>query len=153
MNSAEKRDAVTKEDLAHATLVTITNNIGSIARMCALNEKIDRVRRRGGGRVGDSNSVNNYSYWTLLQVVFVGNFLRVNSYAMKLLAYAMDYWSKGTLKALFLQHEGYFGAVGCLLQFNGELEQANGAMSNTNESTSNAAGDSPTTAAATENTN
>lgn len=24
---------------------------------------------------------------------------------MKLLAYAMDYWSKGTLKALFLEHE------------------------------------------------
>lgn len=58
--------------------------------------------------------------------MFVGNFLRVNSIAMKLLAYAMDYWSKGMLKALFLQHEGYFGAVGCLLQFNGELE-ANGA--------------------------
>lgn len=26
----------------------------------------------------------------------------------------MDYWSKGTKKALFLTHEGYFGAVGCL---------------------------------------
>lgn len=51
----------------------------------------------------------------------------MNSIAMKLLAYAMDYWSKGTLKALFLQHEGYFGAVGCLLQFNGELEAASGA--------------------------
>lgn len=24
---------------------------------------------------------------------------------MKLLAYAMDYWSKGTMKALFLEHE------------------------------------------------
>lgn len=36
--SKEKRDAVTKEDLARATLITITNNIGSIARMCALNE-------------------------------------------------------------------------------------------------------------------
>lgn len=24
---------------------------------------------------------------------------------MKLLAYAMDYWSEGTLKALFLEHE------------------------------------------------
>ncbi|XP_078267650.1 pantothenate kinase 3-like [Rhinoraja longicauda] len=34
----EKRDLVSKEDLARATLVTITNNIGSIARMCALNE-------------------------------------------------------------------------------------------------------------------
>lgn len=41
---------------------------------------------------------------------------------MKLLAYAMDYWSKGTLKALFLEHEGYFGAMGCLIQFNGDIE-------------------------------
>lgn len=96
MNTKDRRDSVTKEDLAHATLVTITNNIGSIARMCASNEGIDRV-------------------------VFVGNFLRVNPISMKLLAYAMDYWSKGTLKALFLEHEGYFGAIGCLLQFNGEL--------------------------------
>lgn len=34
----EKRESVSKEDLARATLVTITNNIGSIARMCAVNE-------------------------------------------------------------------------------------------------------------------
>ncbi|KAM3847519.1 pantothenate kinase 3 isoform 2-T2 [Vipera latastei] len=86
----EKRESVSKEDLAKATLVTITNNIGSIARMCAVNEKINRV-------------------------VFVGNFLRVNTLSMKLLAYALDYWSKGQLKALFLEHEGYFGAVGALL--------------------------------------
>lgn len=39
------------------------------------------------------------------RVVFVGNFLRVNTISMKLLAYAMDYWSKGQLKALFLRHE------------------------------------------------
>ena len=38
-------------------------------------------------------------------MVFVGNFLRRNAIAMKLLAYAMDYWSKGTMKALFLKHE------------------------------------------------
>ncbi|XP_034530880.1 pantothenate kinase 2, mitochondrial isoform X2 [Notolabrus celidotus] len=91
MMSKEKRESVSKEDLARATLVTITNNIGSITRMCALNENIERV-------------------------VFVGNFLRVNTLSMKLLAYAMDYWSKGQLKALFLQHEGYFGAVGALLE-------------------------------------
>uniref|UniRef100_A0A336MQ19 pantothenate kinase n=1 Tax=Culicoides sonorensis TaxID=179676 RepID=A0A336MQ19_CULSO len=98
MNSKERRASVSREDLANATLVTITNNIGSIARMCASNEGIDKV-------------------------VFVGNFLRVNPISMKLLAYAMDYWSKGTLKALFLEHEGYFGAIGCLLQFNGELNE------------------------------
>lgn len=38
MMSKEKRESVSKEDLAKATLITITNNIGSIARMCALNE-------------------------------------------------------------------------------------------------------------------
>ncbi|XP_067099065.1 pantothenate kinase 2, mitochondrial [Osmerus mordax] len=91
MMSKDKRESVSKEDLARATLVTITNNIGSITRMCALNENIERV-------------------------VFVGNFLRVNTLSMKLLAYAMDYWSKGQLKALFLRHEGYFGAVGALLE-------------------------------------
>lgn len=39
------------------------------------------------------------------KVVFVGNFLRINMISMKVLAYAMDYWSKGQLKALFLEHE------------------------------------------------
>lgn len=34
----EKRESVSKEDLARATLVTITNNIGSVARLCAANE-------------------------------------------------------------------------------------------------------------------
>ncbi|CAK6447464.1 unnamed protein product [Pipistrellus nathusii] len=91
MMSKEKREAASKEDLARATLITITNNIGSIARMCALNENIN-------------------------QVVFVGNFLRINTIAMRLLAYALDYWSKGQLKALFSEHEGYFGAVGALLE-------------------------------------
>ncbi|XP_073840813.1 pantothenate kinase 3 fbl isoform X1 [Musca autumnalis] len=99
MHIKDKRSSVSREDLANATLVTITNNIGLIARMCALNEKIDKV-------------------------VFVGNFLRVNPIAMKLLAYAMEFWSNGTLKGLFLEHEGYFGALGCLLQFNGEIAAA-----------------------------
>ncbi|XP_066247437.1 pantothenate kinase 3 isoform X2 [Euwallacea similis] len=90
MNSRDRRSKVSRQDLARATLVTITNNIGSIARMCAIQQKIDRV-------------------------VFVGNFLRVNPIAMKLLAYAMEYWSNASMRALFLEHEGYFGAVGCLL--------------------------------------
>ncbi|XP_054885687.1 pantothenate kinase 1a isoform X1 [Poeciliopsis prolifica] len=91
MMCKEKRDSISKEDLARATLITITNNIGSIARMCAVNEKIERV-------------------------VFVGNFLRINTVSTKLLAYAMDFWSKGQLRALFLEHEGYFGAVGALME-------------------------------------
>lgn len=87
----ERRQSVSREDLARATLTMITNNIGSIARMCAQNEKVERV-------------------------LFVGNFLRGNEISMKLLSFAMHYWSKGSMRALFLEHEGYFGAVGCLLE-------------------------------------
>ena len=43
MNLPDRRADVSKADLARATLVTITNNIGSITRMCALNEGIERV--------------------------------------------------------------------------------------------------------------
>ena len=50
------------------------------------------------------------------QVVFVGNFLRINSVSMRLLASAMDYWSDGKMRAKFCRHEGYFGAVGCLVK-------------------------------------
>ena len=39
------------------------------------------------------------------RVLFVGSFLRINDLSMQLLAYATDYWSKGTIKALFLEHE------------------------------------------------
>lgn len=91
MNMPEKRKEVRRNDLARALLEMITINIGSIARMCAASEEIDRV-------------------------VFIGNFLRVNQLSMRLLSYAVNYWSKGAMKALFLEHEGYFGAVGCFVE-------------------------------------
>lgn len=43
MNGKERRTSVSKEDLANATLVTITNNIGSIAKLCAMNQEIEKV--------------------------------------------------------------------------------------------------------------
>ena len=51
MNIGERAGEATKEDLARATLMMITNNIGSIARLCCKSEDIKRC-------------------------VFVGNFLR-----------------------------------------------------------------------------
>ena len=51
MNIEERASEATKEDLARATLMMITNNIGSIARLCCKSEQISSC-------------------------VFVGNFLR-----------------------------------------------------------------------------
>lgn len=48
-------------------------------------------------------------------MVFVGNYLCGNEMSMQMLAYAMEFWSQGTVKALFLEHEGYFGALGSML--------------------------------------
>lgn len=45
--------------------------------------------------------------------MFVGNFLRINTVSTKLLAYAMDFWSKGQLRALFLEHEVSTRPISC----------------------------------------
>ncbi|KAI6238164.1 Pantothenate kinase 1 [Aphelenchoides fujianensis] len=89
MCSREARENVRVEDLARGALVTTMNNIGSITLNVANQNKVDRI-------------------------VFVGNFLRVNEIAARHLSHAMEFWSNGSKKALFLKHEGYFGAVGCL---------------------------------------
>ncbi|GLJ42380.1 hypothetical protein SUGI_0877790 [Cryptomeria japonica] len=87
-----KRDAAVKtpEHLAKAVLLMITNNIGSIAMLHARASGVDHV-------------------------LFTGSFLRGNKVATKLLSVAMQFWSKGLIKAIFLRHEGHAGAVGAML--------------------------------------
>lgn len=48
-------------------------------------------------------------------IYFVGNFLRQNHLSGQQLAFAIDYWSSGEMEALFLEHEGYCGALGSFL--------------------------------------
>ena len=79
-----------QEDLARALLLMVTNNIGQVAY---LNAKLHKTPR----------------------IYFIGNFLRENKLSQRRLAYAINYWSKGEMEALFLEHEGYFGALGAFL--------------------------------------
>jgi type II pantothenate kinase len=79
-----------EEDLARALLLMVTNNIGQVAYLNAQLHKTPRI-------------------------YFVGNFLRQNKISQKRLSYAINYWSKGKMEALFLEHEGYFGALGAFL--------------------------------------
>jgi len=80
----------TPEHLAKAVLLMITNNIGSIAMLHARATGVDHV-------------------------LFTGSFLHGNKVATKLLSVAMEFWSKGLIKAIFLRHEGHAGAVGAML--------------------------------------
>lgn len=52
----------------------------------------------------------------LKRIFFGGYFIRGHAYTMNTISFAVDYWSKGQLKAMFLRHEGFLGALGAFLQ-------------------------------------
>jgi len=79
-----------KEDLVAAVLKLITYTIGSTAWLYA---RIYRPKR----------------------LVFTGNFLSGNDDARHRIAYMVQTLSKGETSALFMEREGYFGALGALL--------------------------------------
>ena len=86
----DPREGIKQEDLAIALLMMLTNNIGQVAH---LNAQLHGCSK----------------------IFFVGSFLRQNAISCRRLAFAIDYWSKGEKEAIFLEHEGYFGALGTFL--------------------------------------
>lgn len=83
-------EGIKEEDLARALLLMVTNNIGQVAH---LNAKLYKTSK----------------------IFFVGTFLQHNVISQQRLAYSIDYWSQGKMEARFLEHEGYFGALGAFL--------------------------------------
>lgn len=57
------------EDLAKASLVTVTNNIGAIARMCASISVSCMCEREKEGREGEDDCHFNQSYLCILHIV------------------------------------------------------------------------------------
>lgn len=90
VSKEDPAQGLTQEDLARALLSLVTNNIGQVSY---LNAKLHNTPR----------------------IYFVGSFLRENMISQRRLSFAINYWSKGEMEALFLEHEGYFGALGAFL--------------------------------------
>nr|XP_054931825.1 4'-phosphopantetheine phosphatase-like isoform X1 [Dermacentor andersoni] len=88
-------DDVTREfsesDIARSLLFMISNDIGQIASLYALMHGLDRA-------------------------YFGGYFLRGHPLSMHTISFAINYWSKGKVRASFLRHEGYLGAIGAFLK-------------------------------------
>lgn len=102
---------VRQEDLARALLIMVTNNIAQIAYLNAILQNTSRI-------------------------YFVGNFLRHNDISQRRLAYAIDFWSQGKMEALFLTHEGYFGALGAFLLNNQAITNKHARKTTHNETKS-----------------
>ncbi|OMH81380.1 Pantothenate kinase 2 [Zancudomyces culisetae] len=80
-----------KKDIAASLLYMVSNNIGQIAY---LNAQLHGIKR----------------------IYFGGYFIRGHKLTMHTLSYAINFWSKGTMNALFLRHEGFLGAVGAFIK-------------------------------------
>ncbi len=85
-------------DVARALVVMVAQNVTQVA---FLNARLYNSKR----------------------VLFTGNFLRHNKIALRALCSMMHNWSQGTIEALFMEHEGYFGAIGTWLYSTEQQDQ------------------------------
>ncbi|KAJ3310341.1 Pantothenate kinase 4 [Boothiomyces sp. JEL0838] len=88
---AERKSKFAQEDISASLLYLVSNNIGQIAYLNAQAHGIQRI-------------------------YFSGFFISGHPITMNTLSYAIAFWSKGKIKAQFLRHEGYLGAVGAFLR-------------------------------------
>ncbi|KAK5579645.1 hypothetical protein RB653_009330 [Dictyostelium firmibasis] len=83
-------ETIKKEDIAQSLLKMVSNNIGQIAYL-------------------------NSQRYGLNKIYFGGFFIRDHPNTMQRISFAIDFWSKGQTKAMFLVHDGYLGALGSFL--------------------------------------
>ncbi|XP_026396881.1 pantothenate kinase 2-like [Papaver somniferum] len=80
------------EDISLSLLEMISQNIGQIA---SLNARIYGIQR----------------------IFFGGSFIKDNTCALETLSSSVHFQTNGEAKAMFLQHEGFVGAVGALMRY------------------------------------
>ncbi|KAK9669453.1 hypothetical protein RND81_13G131200 [Saponaria officinalis] len=80
------------EDISLSLLRMISYNIGQIAYLNALRFGLKRI-------------------------FFGGFFIRGHAYTMDTISFAIEFWSKGEAKAMFLRHEGFLGALGAFMSY------------------------------------
>ncbi|KAI3862127.1 hypothetical protein MKW92_020607 [Papaver armeniacum] len=69
-----------------------------------------------------SYTIGQIAYFTardlgLKRIYFGGFFIRGNAFTMNTISFAVQYWSKGAVEAMFLRHEGFLGALGAFLSY------------------------------------
>ncbi|CAE6538996.1 unnamed protein product [Rhizoctonia solani] len=79
------------EDISRSLLYAISNNIGHIAYM-------------------------NAEKYGLKRIYFGGCFIRGHATTIATLSYAIRFWSKGSMRAMFLRHEGFLGSIGAWIK-------------------------------------
>ncbi|XP_071951157.1 4'-phosphopantetheine phosphatase-like [Antedon mediterranea] len=89
--SNSENEEYAPEDIAKSLLLMISNGIG---QMTCLYANLENMKR----------------------VYFGGYFIRGHPVIMAAITFALNYFSKGEVQALYLRHEGYLGAIGAFLK-------------------------------------
>lgn len=58
----------------------------------------------------------NAEKYGLDRIYFGGCFIRGHAATVSCLSYAIRFWSKGTVRAMFLRHEGFLGSIGAWIR-------------------------------------
>jgi len=95
-DGGDVRSHYRSEDIVRSLLFMMANNIGQIAYLVAEQQKIERV-------------------------FFAGGLIEDSTILWNKLSFAINFWSKGLMKALFLRHNGYLGALGAIIGESGHL--------------------------------
>ncbi|KQK19089.1 pantothenate kinase 1 isoform X1 [Brachypodium distachyon] len=98
ITSMKKLTDYRSEDLASTLLSAFTYNIAQISFLVA-------------------------SLLGLRRVFFGGSYIRGHKSTMENISYALDFWSQSQNQAVFLQHEGYLGALGALMSYGGPRDE------------------------------
>jgi pantothenate kinase len=83
-------DRFRPEDVARSMLTMVANNIAQIAYLNAIR-------------------------FDCKQIFFTGGFIHDNPAAWARISFGLDFWSQSAMSACFLRHDGYLGALGCML--------------------------------------
>lgn len=86
-----------------------SNNIGQIAYLNAQQHGLKRIYFGGCFIRGNKSWCLKSSPALLMCGVLLGHPITMNT-----LSYAINFWSGGEMKALFLRHEGHLGATGAV---------------------------------------
>lgn len=90
MLTTTEGDQFRPQDVALSLLRMVSYNIGQIAHLNARVHGLDRI-------------------------YFGGNFIRNHPFTIADISFSVDFWSNGKMKALFLRHDGYLGAIGAFI--------------------------------------
>ncbi|XP_015644087.1 pantothenate kinase 1 isoform X1 [Oryza sativa Japonica Group] len=105
ITSKKKLTDYRPEDLASTLLSAFTYNIAQVSFCSIFTYNIAQI------------SFLVASILHLRRVFFGGSYIRGHKSTMQNISYAIDFWSQSKMQAVFLQHEGYLGALGALMSY------------------------------------